>query len=123
MVIESGRVVDYGDPYTLIKQQGPLCSLIMHLGKKNAEEITRLAKESELRRRASRKSQVNFLETIFMWVFRQLLHSQHNKQVRAVTQLSPRIYHYTNEEIVIMNSQVFSLKLDNTMLNKSSCYE
>lgn len=66
MVIESGRVVDYGDPYTLIKQQGPLCSLIMHLGKKNAEEITRLAKESELRRRASRKSQVNFLETIFM---------------------------------------------------------
>jgi ABC-type uncharacterized transport system ATPase subunit len=60
MVIESGHVVDYGDPYTLIKERGPLCNLIMQLGKKNAEEIIKLAKDSELRRRASKRTQVSF---------------------------------------------------------------
>ena len=51
LVMESGEIVEEGDPYELLKKtEGPFYELVRHLGKDNQAELVKLAESNKLAR-------------------------------------------------------------------------
>jgi ATP-binding cassette subfamily C (CFTR/MRP) protein 4 len=46
LMLDNGQVVDFGEPYTLIKNEGPFFNLIDHFGQSTKDDIILLAKDS-----------------------------------------------------------------------------
>ncbi|XP_069746450.1 ATP-binding cassette sub-family C member 4 isoform X3 [Narcine bancroftii] len=64
LVLEKGRVAEYGEPYILLENKnGFFCKMVQHLGKTEALTLTKIAKEVHLKRKSLEGTPTNQMET------------------------------------------------------------